>query len=182
MATIDIILGPMFSGKSEELCRRIRRYEAINIKCLKINHTLDTRTDEFIQTHSNIKIPAVKSNILMPLKDSEFFKKSKVIAIDEAQFFNDLYDFIKYCESMKKTVIIAGLDGDSDRNPFGQILQCIPLCDSVVKLKSYDMINKDGTAAIFTMRINKNEINQVSVGGSDKYISVSRTNYLERDQ
>ena len=44
------------------------------------------------------------------------------------------------------------------------------------------MINKDGTAAIFTMRINKNEINQVSVGGSDKYISVSRTNYLERDQ
>lgn len=182
MATIDIILGPMFSGKSEELCKRIRRYEAIDIKCLKINHTLDSRTDEFIQTHSNIKIPAIKSNILMPLKDSEFFKNSQVIAIDEAQFFSDLYDFVLHCETMKKTVIIAGLDGDSNRKPFGQILQCIPLCDSVVKLKSYDMINKDGTSAIFTMRINKNEENQVSVGGTDKYIAVNRINYLERDQ
>ena len=118
----------------------------------------------------------------MPLKDSEFFKNSQVIAIDEAQFFNDLYDFVLHCENMKKTVIISGLDGDSDRKPFGQILQCIPLSDSVVKLKSYDMINKDGTSAIFTMRINKNEKNQVSVGGKDKYISVSRINYLERDQ
>lgn len=165
-----------------ELCRRIRRYEAINITCLKINHSLDTRTDEYIQTHSNIKIPAIKTNILMPLKNSEYFKKSQVIAIDEAQFFNDLYVFVLYCESMKKTVLISGLDGDSDRKPFGQILQCIPLCDSVVKLKSYDMINKDGTSAIFTKRINNNEKNQVSVGGKDKYISVSRINYLERDQ
>ena len=56
---------------------------------------------------------------------------------------------------MNKTVIISGLDGDSDRKPFGQILQCIPLCDSVVKLKSYDMINKDGTSAIFTKRLIK---------------------------
>lgn len=179
--TIEIIVGPMFSGKSQELCRRISRYQAVNIPCMIINHLLDTRTENFIQTHSDIKIPAIKSNLLMPLSSSEFYKNSTVICIDEAQFFNDLYDFVIQCEKDGKSVIIAGLDGDSDRLPFGQILQCIPLCDSIVKQTAYDMIDKDASKAIFTLKICDNP-NQVVIGSKDKFIAVNRKNYCARTQ
>ena len=78
---------------------------------------------------------------------------------------------------MNKHIIIAGLDGDYNRKPFGDILQCIPLCDSVIKLNAMDMIDKDGTEAIFSKRIVADE-QQISVGATDKYIAVSRKNYL----
>ena len=79
-------------------------------------------------------------------------------------------------EKYGKTIIISGLDGDSDRKPFGQILQCIPLCDEVVKLTAMDMVDKDGTPAIFTKRIVKKE-GQVLVGATESYMAVSRKNY-----
>ena len=68
------------------------------------------------------------------------------------RFFNDLYEFVLKCEEKDKKVIMSGLDGDSNRKPFGQILNCIPLCDSVVKLTAMDMIDKDGSEAIFSLR------------------------------
>lgn len=176
MATIDIILGPMFSGKSEELCRRIRRYEAINIKCLKINHTLDTRTDEFIQTHSNIKIPAIKSNILMPLKYSEFFKKSKVIAIDEAQFFNDLYPFVEELLKYNIHILLCGLNGDRHQKKFGQIIDLLPFANKVDKISGICNICNNGTPGDFTtLKKNNNRTeNQILVGDQNIFLCVCR--------
>jgi thymidine kinase len=84
-----------------------------------------------------------------------------------------------WLEKNYKTLIIAGLDGDSNRKPFGQILECIPLCDNVVKLTAMDMIDKNGDEAIFSKRIVEDD-NQISVGSTDKYIAVSRKNYLGR--
>ena len=100
-----------------------------------------------------------------------------VIGIDESQFFDDLVEFVLAIERLNKIVIIAGLDGDSERKPFGQILQCIPLCDSVVKLTALDMIKEDGTQAIFSKRI-VNSKEQVLVGEADEYKAVSRSSYL----
>ena len=140
MSKIEIIIGCMYSGKSEELMRRIRRFQAIDIPCMIINSSLDTRTDESVKSHSNLKLSAIKTkNLLSILKNPEF-NRVKVIGIDESQFFKDLYDFVLKCEELGKSVIISGLDGDSDRKPFGQILNCIPLCDNVIKLKAFDMI------------------------------------------
>ena len=173
---IDIILGSMYSGKSTELLRRLSRYDAIDQHTLLINHTYDTRTGESVKTHSNMVKDAIKIDSLMKLLDMDVFKKSFVIGIDEAQFFPDLLEFVKYCEK-NKTVIISGLDGDYNREPFGQILLCIPLCDSVVKLTAMDMISKDGTPGIFTKRICENN-EQILIGSNEHYVSVSRKNYF----
>jgi thymidine kinase len=176
MCKIEIIIGPMFSGKSTELLRRTSRLEAIGKNILYINHIYDTRTDDYIQTHSNTKKLANKLQNLFDINEIEL-SNAEVIAIDESQFFNDLYDFVLHCEKLNKHIIIAGLDGDYNRRPFGQILQCIPLCDNVVKLTSMDMVDKDGTPALFSKRVIADD-EQISVGAIDKYIAVSRKNYL----
>ena len=181
MTKIDIIIGCMYSGKSEELQRRVRRFQAISKPCMVINSILDIRTDSTVKSHSNIKLSAYKVDKLLSITHNHEFINSEVIAIDEAQFFTDLYDFVIICESHNKDVIIAGLDGDSERKPFGQILNCITLCDSVIKLKAYDMISKDGSEAIFTKRLSTTEEKQISVGSTDKYISVNRNNYLNKN-
>ncbi len=174
---IDIILGPMFSGKSTELLRRCSRLEAIGKNVLYINHEYDTRTDDYIQTHSKHRKNANKVFSLNQIPEQSFID-ADVIAIDEAQFFHDLYDFVLKCEFNKKTVIMSGLDGDSNRKPFGHILECIPLCDSVVKLTSMDMVDRDGTEAIFSRRIIKKD-GQVCIGAEGEYIAVSRENYFK---
>ena len=85
---------------------------------------------------------------LRELLHTRELREAEVVGIDEAQFFPDLLEFVKEMEH-EKTIIIAGLDGDSNREPFGEILLCIPLCDSVVKLTALD---EDGSEAIFTYR------------------------------
>ena len=176
-ARIEIILGCMFSGKSTELLRRCYRYQAIEQNVLLINHSSDTRTDNSIKTHRNDKHNALKTNSLMSIIDTNEFNNAQIIGIDEAQFFQDLYSFVINAEKYDKIIIIAGLDGDFHRKPFGQIMDCIPLCDTVEKLTAMDMIDKDGTPGIFTKRIVKNN-NQVLVGSSDYYMAVSRKNYF----
>ena len=176
---IEIILGCMFSGKTTELIRRISRYEAISMKTLIINSDLDTRTGDSVKTHTNQLRDAVKTSKLMDIVNTDLYVNALIIGIDEAQFFPDLEEFILHSEK-QKTIIIAGLDGASERKPFGQILQCIPLSDSVIKLTAMDMISLDGTDAIFTKRIvTDNSDGQICIGSKDKYIAVSRNNYLK---
>jgi thymidine kinase len=180
---VEIILGCMFSGKSTELMRRISSYNAVGIPTLIMNSMLDTRSnDNMMKTHSEQTHNAMKVERLMDITDDPNFFKLQVIGIDEAQFFPDLIEFVLFAEKYNKTVIIAGLDGDSNRKPFGQILECIPLCDSVVKLTAMDMVSKDATPAIFSRRI-VDEVDQIHIGSKGEYVAVSRTNYLkERDQ
>ena len=175
---VEVILGCMFSGKSTELLRRTNRYRAIGKKILLINHTYDSRTDESIQTHSNIKQTAIKTDTLSSILKLKAFEDCNVIGIDEAQFFPDLLDFVKKAELMNKIIIVAGLDGDYKREPIGQILQVIPLCDEVVKLNAMDMIDKDGSPGIFSKRIVDGE-GQVLVGANESYAAVSRINYFK---
>jgi thymidine kinase len=174
-----MFIGPMFSGKSTELMRQISRYKAIGKNVLVINHTNDTRTCQSIKTHNNIKHHAVKVSNLLLLIKKNMLKDVDIIAIDEAQFFPDLKEFILKIEMTNLILYLAGLDGDSNRNPFGQILDCIPLCDSVVKLRALDMINCDGhTKAPFTVRIKDTTECQIQIGAKDCYKAVSRENFL----
>ena len=174
---IEVILGPMFSGKSTELIRRTSCYNAIGKKVLRINHLNDTRTNDNIQTHSNIKKSAIKVSSLMSLVDKPIFIESDVIGIDESQFFEDLYEFIITIEPMHKIIIVAGLDGDFKRRPIGQILQIIPLCDEVIKLHAMDMVDKDGSPGIFTKRLSEND-DLIVIGAENDYMAVSRKNYF----
>ena len=177
MAKVEIIIGPMFSGKSTELIRRCHRYECINKNVLIINSKLDTRCDDNnVKTHSNQLHKAIKTDKLLSL-DSALFENIDTIGIDEAQFFPDLPEFIFRMENRDITIIIAGLDGDFRRKPFGKILECIPLAESVTKLTAMCSISKDGTPGSFTKRIgNYNSI--VDIGADDKYHTVCRKHYL----
>jgi len=177
MFRLEIIIGPMFSGKTTELLRRISCMEAIGKKILIINHSLDTRSKETILTHSKQEKIATKTEKLINIIDSDIFKDAEVIGIDEAQFFGDLKEFIIKIEKTNKIVFISGLDGDYLREPFGQILDCIPLCDSVTKLQAMDMILKDGTPGIFTKRIADSK-SQILIGNENKYMVVNRKNYF----
>lgn len=151
---------------------------SIGKSTLLINHSLDTRSEEsVIQTHADVKEYATKAPRLMPLIDSDLYKECDVLGIDEAQFFPDLREFILATENHNKVIIVAGLDGDYQRNPIGQVLSIIPLCDEVTKLTAMDMIDRDGSPAIFSKRIVSDE-HQVLIGATDSYIAVSRKNYL----
>tara|TARA_B110000967_G_C18776990_1_gene506111 strand:- start:91 stop:630 length:540 start_codon:yes stop_codon:yes gene_type:complete len=177
MSSLSIILGCMYSGKSSELLRRVSRYTSIGIRVCLINSSSDTRTDNSVKTHSGKRVVAIKIDKLMKLITSGEFLHSPVIAIDEAHFFPDLLEFVKEIEKHNKIIIVSGLDGDYRREPIGDILKLIPLCDDVVKLKALDMVDKDGSSAIFSKRIVESD-EQILVGAQEAYIAVSRKNYL----
>ena len=75
-----------------------------------------------------------------------------------------------------KHVVVCGLDGDINRNIFGEIIKLIPICDSLIKLHAYCNKCNDGTLAPFTKKIN-NDISLIDIGGSDKYIPVCRYHF-----
>lgn len=176
---VEIILGCMYSGKSTELLRRTKRYESIGKKVLLVNHSLDTRSsDNVIRTHNQDTKIAIKTSILSYVTTLPGFDTCDVIGIDEAQFFPDLRKFILDVEHLNKVVIVAGLDGDFKRKPIGQVLDIIPLCDEVTKLSAMDMVDRDGSPAIFSKRVVSEE-NQVLIGATDSYIAVSRKNYFK---
>ena len=102
-----------------------------------------------------------------------------MVLINEGQFFNDLYDIvIKMVEEMDMTVYVYGLDGDFQRKPFGQILDLIPICDSVQKLQSFCAKCKDGTLALFSHRI-VNDNSQILIGSAEQYVPLCRKCFLK---
>jgi thymidine kinase len=99
--------------------------------------------------------------------------------IDEGQFFPDLYTIVKKLVDIhRKHVVVSGLDGDSNRNMFGDIIKLIPISDSVDKLSAYCNKCNNGTIAPFTKKINGSD-NLIEIGGSDKYIPVCRGHYFD---
>ena len=100
--------------------------------------------------------------------------ESEVIFIEEAQFFENLFTFVKDGLENQKSFYVAGLDGDFKREPFGDILKLIPLAEKVYKLNALCFFCKDGTEAPFTKRLSTSQDQQL-VGGADSYASVSET-------
>lgn len=176
--SLEIVVGPMFSGKSSYIHSAIRRQRAIDVPVLAIKPMIDTRYDgqSDVVTHDNLRIPCVSSANLVDISLMTIIQ-AKFIVIEEAQFFSGLVAFVlKLVEVYKKDVLVVGLDGDSDRNPFGEILKCIPYADKVTKLHALCSVCKDGTPAHFTYRtIPVGE--QIHVGGASDYKAVCRACY-----
>ena len=174
-AYLEINLGPMFSGKTSKLIEIYKKYKYCKIDVLPINHENDNRYDDtLLSSHNKIMIPCIKISRLLDI-DSEVLLKHQVILINEGQFFSDLVEFVHKMLFLKKKIYIFGLDGDFERKKFGNILDLIPLCDSVYKLHSLCGICKTGRRAIFSKRVT-NETAQVLVG-SDNYIPSCRECY-----
>jgi thymidine kinase len=101
------------------------------------------------------------------------------VVIEEAQFFPDLYEVVlQMVEGQGKHVLVFGLDGDSKRKSFGQVLDLIPVADMYTKLRAECRLCGDGTAALFTKRFSS-ATTQVSVGGEESYKAVCRKHYLD---
>lgn len=170
--SLQLFLGPMFAGKSTAALQEIRRHRAIGRTVLCITHKIDTRYSDqpAIVSHNEDKIPAIAVSTLTEVLTMTPFLQSSYIVIEEAQFFPDLKSFVLMAvDTFKKHVTCVGLDGDSNRQPFGEILDLIPHCDSVVKFKALCVVCNDGTDAIFTYRKPGAPTTQVNVAGADQY-------------
>lgn len=172
---LEVIVGPMFSGKTTFLIEIYYYYKKNNINVLTINSNLDNRfNSNNLKSHNGIEIPCIKVEKLFDISN-DILNNNDVILINEAQFFTDLLDFVKNLLKMNKIVYVSGLDGDFKRNKFGQILDLIPLSDSIKKLNSTCKICKNNKA-IFTHREVKDN-QQILVGAEDMYIPICRNCY-----
>jgi thymidine kinase len=173
---LELIIGPMFSGKTSRLVNIYNQYIFCNIPICVINHTIDSRYhDEMLSTHDKIMIPCIRVNKLLDIMNKTELINSQVVIINEGQFFHDLYEIVFNLLEQNKQIYICGLDGDFKRNKFGQILDLIPLCDKVTKLTSLCSQCKNGTPAIFSMRITEEK--QQTLVGSANYMPVCRKCY-----
>lgn len=179
---IHLILGPMFSGKTSEMIRRIRRHTIAKKKCVVIKYSKDTRynqkeeKEEKVYTHDLVSYKAVSCEKLCQISKDLLGNGNgngdvDVIGIDEGQFFSDLVSFCEYHANKGKLVIVAGLDGTYQRKPFETIINLLPLSETVIKLNAV-CIECRGDAS-FSKRIG-NEIQLEVIGGADKYSAVCR--------
>jgi thymidine kinase len=178
---LTIIMGNMFSGKTSELIRRLKRYKVLNKKVVVINSSKDTRSpEEVINTHDGVQFPCLMVDHISHCIIKESFCNADIVAIDEAQFFTNLKEFVEMCLFLNKSVIIAGLDGDYKQRKFGEVIDCIPLASDVTKLSALCMDCKNGTPGPFTKRIVQNDDLEL-VGGNDMYKAVCRRHLKSMD-
>lgn len=174
--SLEIVIGPMFSGKSTYALSYIRRQRAIGKKVLVIKPNIDNRysQQEVLVTHNQEQTPcmiwAVDESLNPAIPD---VRDCDCVVLEEAQFFKGLETFVKYAlRTYKKNILIVGLDGDAHQYPFGEIFQCMPWATMVTKLCALCKYCNDGTSAPFTRRTRNEHGQQVDVGGSEKYEAV----------
>lgn len=176
---IELIIGPMFSGKTTELIRRIDRDNVASIKTLIIKHKSDNRhKDNEIGTHSgqtytktNIIIADVLDDKLIgEIEKTEY----KTVGIEEGQFFNDLYKFSNKLANNGVKIIISALNSTYKQEMFKSVIDVIPYADNMKMLTAVCVDCKlSGSSAAFTVRTFKSD-STILVGGSDKYKAVCR--------
>ena len=176
---LELILGPMFSGKTSTLKKIYDQCIYCNIPVMVINYTGDKRysTDDVMSTHDKIMIPCTMSNTISEIleKHGEKVSSAEVILINEGQFFADIEHVIPLVETLNKRIYICGLDGDFQKNKIGSLFELIPYCDNICKLKSLCSECRDGTPGLFSYRIT-NEVDQVVIG-VDNYKPLCRVCY-----
>ena len=174
--SIEVICGSMFSGKTEELLRRLRRAKIAGPEVEIFKPSLDTRYDEVqVVSHDQNKIPSTpvdhSSNILLLGSDVD------VVGIDEAQFLdNHLPEVVEALADQGIRVIIAGLDLDFRRKPFGPMADLCAIADSVDKLHAICV--ECGHWANYSYRLVLGE-QQVMLGEATEYSPLCRTCYLK---
>ena len=180
---LELILGPMFSGKTSKLLEIHKQYTFCKIPVIVINYHEDNRYDNtLMSTHDQRKIECVKASTIadVMVEQMDKFRSSEPLAvlINEGQFFEDIVPSV--CDIVtryRKHVYIAGLDGDFKREVFGDLLELIPMCDSVTTLKSLCVSCRNGTLAPFSHRIDHTQRQQKCIGTDDLYVPLCRSCY-----
>jgi thymidine kinase len=171
---IEVICGSMFSGKTEELIRRLKRVEFAQQKLLLFKPAIDDRYHEQdVVSHVGSSLSGI------PIKDSAeimaIWRKERIVAIDEAQFFDN--GLTAVCNDLARQgvrVIVAGLDMDYLGNPFGPMPQL--LCSAEYVTKVHAICVSCGNLAHYSHRTTKDE-GQVLVGAVETYQPLCRSCY-----
>jgi thymidine kinase len=164
---IEVIVGSMFSGKSEELIRRVRRAQIARQKVQVFKPCIDDRySKEEIASHSgmtHLSKPVITAADLM----KELEDDTQVVAIDEGQFFDmGIVDVVNDLARNGRRVIIAGLDQDYTGKPFEPMPQLLSVAEFITK--THAICVKCGSTANYSQRTVESE-ERVEVGASDKY-------------
>jgi thymidine kinase len=173
---MEVICGSMFSGKTEELIRRLRRAEMAGQKVEIFKPKIDTRYDDVeVVSHNHNKImstPVESSNEILLLGST-----CDVIGIDEAQFFDGgIVEVANQLANNGVRVVIAGLDMDFLGRPFGPMPFLMATAEYVTKVHA--ICKKTGNLANYSMRISKNQ-DLVQLGETDSYEAVSRRVFVD---
>tara|TARA_Y200000002_G_scaffold229083_1_gene189193 strand:- start:735 stop:1313 length:579 start_codon:yes stop_codon:yes gene_type:complete len=173
---IEVICGSMFSGKTEELIRRIKRAKIANQKIKVFKPSIDSRIKNFIESHdeSKLKCEEVKSSkeILAKVDNCD------VVALDEAQFFDD--QIVSVCNKIANSgvrVIIAGLDMDYLGNPFGPMPNLMAISEYVTKVHA--VCKESGNIANYSYRKNEKK-DIVLIGEKGEYEPLSRSVFYRK--
>lgn len=171
---IEVICGSMFSGKTEELIRRIRRAEFANQPLIMFKPEIDNRfSQEKVVSHKGTEFKAVIVKSAQEILTH--WKNQKVVAIDEAQFFDEhLVDVCNELADKGARVVIAGLDMDYLGIPFGPMPKLLSIAEYVTKVHAICV--SCGNLAQFSHRT-ASESGQVLVGAIEKYRPLCRTCY-----
>lgn len=173
---IEVICGSMFSGKTEELIRRLKRAQFARQKVEIFKPTVDTRyEDDHVVSHDSNQIrstPVPAAANIPILADN-----CDVVGIDEAQFFDD--EIVKVCNDLANRgvrVIVAGLDMDYKGNPFGPMPALMATAEYVTKVHA--VCPRTGNLAHYSFRKSNND-NLVLLGETEEYEPLSRAAYYK---
>lgn len=172
--SIEVICGSMFSGKTEELIRRVKRARIAKVEVEIFSPAADIRYDQrAVVSHNANSVPSKSVySAAEILQQADHFQ---VIGVDEAQFFDDELPHVAQTLANKGVrVIIAGLDMDFKGRPFGTMPQLMAMADVVTKLHAVCM--KCGGQAMYSYRLVPNE-SQIMLGEKESYEARCRECY-----
>ncbi len=166
--SIEVVCGPMFSGKTEELIRRVKRAQIARQKVQIFKPAIDNRYHETeVVSHSSLSIEATPVNSSVEILQ-KVFDSTRVVAIDEVQFFDEnITVVVEKLARRGVRVIMAGLDQDFKGVPFGPMASLLAIADSVDKIHA--ICTLCGAPATKTFRKNPKNSEQVLVGETDLY-------------
>ena len=174
---IEVICGSMFSGKTEELIRRLKRLKYANQSFKVFKPEIDTRNKKnIIKSHGKIEIEAKTVSSAKEILDLSI--DVNVVGIDEAQFFSE--DLVDVCNTLANggtRVIVAGLDMDFSGKPFGPMPNLMAIAEEVAKVHA--VCSETGEPALYSYRKGKND-NVVLLGEKDEYEPLSRKAFISK--
>ena len=177
MGRIEVICGSMFSGKTEELIRRLKRLKYANQSYKVFKPEIDTRNKKnIIKSHGKIEIKA--KTVTSAKEIIDLSNNVDVIGVDEAQFFSeDLVDVCNTLANRGTRVIVAGLDMDFSGKPFGPMPNLMAIAEEVTKVHA--VCSETGEPALYSYRKGKND-NVVLLGEKDEYEPLSRKAFISK--
>ncbi len=177
---LEVICGPMFAGKTEELLRRVRRATLAGRRVQVFNHALDERAAGRVASHVGLEYPSTVASAPAEIEAS-IEDGVAMVAIDEAQFFGvDLVPTVERLAARGLVVVVAGLDVTFDGAPFEPIPALMALAERVDKLTAICAVC--GEEAVFHVRVGGSAIESTSlvaehVGSLDKYQARCRRHF-----